>query len=82
MTPEQQAVLHDEYGKLIQLAAVIASQRHMPDVEQWRWPSRIPRALNKDARWAEEYARDQCAEWAVEARKIADRLISLVPPNA
>lgn len=68
--------LRHEYGRLIRLAAKIAQRQGMPDVDSWRWPARIPRALRRDATFAERLADEKCAEWATELRMIADAIVA------
>lgn len=68
--------LRDEHRRLIQLAAQIAQRQGMPDVDSWRWPARIPRALRRDARFAERLANEKCVEWAIELRVIADAIVA------
>lgn len=68
--------LRDEHSRLIRLAAQIAQRQGMPDVDSWRWPARIPRALRRDALSAERLADQKCSEWATELRVIADAIVS------
>ena len=66
--------MRDVYNKLIKLAAEIARRTDMPDVDNWRWPARLPKALYRDARFAEQLVDERCVKWATRLREIADEL--------
>lgn len=62
-------------ARLIELAAQMACRKGMPDPDSWPgWGSRVPQKLWRAAREECDRARDQCADWAYELRKIADAL--------
>jgi len=62
-------------GRLIELAAQMATRRGMPAPDDWPgWGLRVPQKLWRAARDECDKASDQCADWAYELRKIADAL--------
>lgn len=68
--------LRPEYSRLIQLAARIARREGMPDEDSWRWPSRVPVELYRQAQKANALAHDTCGDWATELRQIADAIVA------
>ena len=76
--------MQDTYSKLIKLAAEMAQRQAMPSIDGWRWPTRMPKALRRDARLAEQAADTQCAIWAQQLRAVADEMMANAKerPNA
>ena len=53
----------------------MAQRQAMPSIDGWRWPTRVPKCLRRDARFAEQAADTQCAIWAQQVRAAADEMM-------
>jgi hypothetical protein len=64
------------YAELINLAAEMARSTNMPSEfwEDWKWYATTPIAERRKVLKAAEKANDQCRDWAVRLRTIADRI--------
>jgi len=77
MTTNKPMTLEQVRGQLIKLGAEMAQRKGMPSIDGWRWPARVPKALARDARFAEDNADRQCVDWAAEIKKLADSLANI-----
>lgn len=69
-------------ARLIELAAQMALRKGMPDPDSWPgWGPRVPQKLWRAARDECDRARDQCADWAYELRKITDARKGRLTPD-
>jgi len=63
-------------GKLIQLAAEMARRNNMPSMyhEDWGWPKGMQITSWRKVFDSAKNADEQCRQWAIALRKVADEL--------
>jgi hypothetical protein len=69
-------VSNRNYAELINLAAEMVRGTGMPSpyVEDWRWYASTCQSQQNIVLEAAERANEQCKQWAIRLRSIADRL--------
>ena len=63
-------------GELIRLAAEMVQCRNMLacPIEDWAWPKSTPVSVRRNVLADAAKAREQCRQWGIKIRALADRL--------